>query len=290
MSDLSCLACYAPTSNGLALCERCQARASIYLEFLPVYFRNLARWRPGRAGSRPVPGSREPQGVGVSSDDRVSRALDEVGNDIVGWARKLGEDRGIVSPESDGEAAQATTLCRLFAENLTSIATLEWCGGFVEAMGRNEAWLRGLTEKVAPGWYAGACQHCALPTFVVPGLTWVTCHGCGVITYARDHLDTILDEARGWVARPKPLAEALVALLDSELSVPKVYTRIRQWAHQGDLEPIRRTRRDYVWSDKEERLVVGQTEYGHPRYRFGEVLDRLLAGGDTRAAEAERAS
>ena len=268
-NGLTCLACAATTNNGLALCERCRARASVDLEFLPVYFRNIARWRPGRAGSRPVPGSREPQGVGVGSDDRVSRALDEVGNDLVGWARKLGEDRGVPMPESDGEAEQAAALCRLFAESLTTIATLEWCGEFVEAMGRNESWLRALTEKVAPGWYAGACRRCEAPTYVVPGLTWVTCGACGVTTYARDHLDKILDEARGWVARPMRLAEAIVALVDTEISVPKVYERIKKWEQREKIEGVRRLDRD-------------GDPIGPKRYRLGEVLDLIFAEGQTR--------
>jgi hypothetical protein len=55
---IDCKHCGATTSNGLALCELSQMAAAKSLEFLPVYFRNLARWRPGRAGSRPVPGSR----------------------------------------------------------------------------------------------------------------------------------------------------------------------------------------------------------------------------------------
>ena len=246
-----------------------------------------------------MPGSREPKGVGVAADDRISRALDEVGNDVTGWARALIEDRGVRLPDDiETEVEQFTAACALLAEHLTSIATLEWAGEFAASIGRAEAWLRGLTEKAAPGWYAGACRRkvsmegrCGADTFVVPGLTWVTCGRCGATTHAADHLETILDEARGWVARPKAIAEAIVALVDTEQSVPKVYTRIRQWAHQGDLDAVRMTRRGYVWSAQAERVVVGEEEYGYPRYRFGDVLDRVLSG-DTRArliGESERA-
>ena len=269
-NGLTCLACAATTNNGLALCERCRARASVDLEFLPVYFRNLARWRPGRAGSRPVPGSREPVSLGQGAgDDRVSRALDEVGSTVDTWARCLADDRGVDLPTRDGEAETFAALCRTLTENLTSIATLEWCGEFVAAMGRAESWLRALTEKVAPGWYAGACRRCEAPTYVVPGLTWVTCGACGVTTYARDHLDKILDEARGWVARPMRLAEAIVALVDTEISVPKVYERIKKWEQREKIEGVRRLDRD-------------GDPIGPKRYRLGEVLDLIFAEGQTR--------
>lgn len=268
MTTMTCLSCQATTDNGLVLCERCRASASVYLEFLPVYFRNLARWRPGRAGSRPVPASREPatlgQGVG---DDRVSRALDEVGNDITTWARCLADDRGVDLPSRDDEGSTIAALCRTLTENLTSIATLSWAGEFVGVMARHEATLRALTEKVAPGWYAGACKRCGFATHVVPGLTWVTCGACGVTTYARDHLDTVLDEARGWVARPMRLAEAAVALLDTEMSVPRLHKRISKWGEREQID------------------VVRDGNYDPKRYRFGEVLDKLLSEGATRLDE-----
>jgi hypothetical protein len=146
------------------------------------------------------------------------------------------------------------------------------------------------------GWYAGQCKRrvrmvtvdddgrCGAETYVAPGLTWVRCRACGATTYARDHLEAVLDEARDWIARPKPMAEALVALLDTEPSVPRLYTRIRQWAHQGDLQPIHHTSRDYEWSEEAGKAIVVEVNVGHARYRLGDVLDRLLRR-DTRADE-----
>ncbi len=262
---MNCHHCTAPTDNGLALCERCQIAASVIFEFLPVYFANLARWRPGRAGARPVPGSREPSALGGGGDDRIGRVMDEVGGDVSGWARALADDRPIDLPEQGEEAETVTALCRMFAENLTSIATLEWCGEFLRRMTEHEVSLRQLTERVAPGWYAGGCRQCGYATYVIPGLTWVTCSNgmCGATTYARDHLETILDEARGWVARPMRLAEAAVALIDTELSVPRLHKRISKWGEREQID------------------VVRQHEHMPKRYRFGEVLDRILAEGST---------
>jgi hypothetical protein len=285
---MKCLHCQAETSNGLALCERCQMAASIYLEFLPIYFRNLARWRPGRAGSRPVPGSRIPKGVIAEKGDEVGNALNQAGSDLDTWARCLTDDRGVQIPAAEGEASVVRVLCWVFSENLTSIATLDWAGEFVRALSEHETRLRQLTEKVAPGWYAGGCQHCETPTHVVPGLTWVTCGGCGATTYARDHLDVIIDEARGWTARPKRLAEAVVALVDTETSVPRLYTRIRQWAFDEKIAPIYRTEVDYKWSEEAGKMVLTQQDIGFPSYRFGEVIDLALAKGSR--AKAAKAS
>lgn len=275
---MNCTHCTAPTTNGLALCELCQMGASKILEFLPVYFRNLARWRPERAGSRPVPGSREPGRLATEATDRVSRALDEAGNALTTWARKLTEDRGIEAPAADDEAGQMTALCRWLAEHLVTIATLDWCGEFMcsaphpkgsecDGLGHHEHRLRNLTMDVAPGWYAGECSRCTTPTFVIPGLTWVTCGACGATTYARDHLDTILAEARDWIAPPRKIAELLVAVLDHEHSVERLYDRVRKWSSLGWLEPIR-------------RCDVDGDFVGPKHYRLGDVLDLVTGEAD----------
>lgn len=268
---MTCLHCQAPTTNGLALCDLCRAAASFYLEFLPIYFRNLARWRPGRAGARPVPASREPQGDATGGEDRVSRALNEAGNDVTTWARELADDRCLTLPDGGDEAGSIIAACRMLNENLTSIATLSWAGDFVTGLRAHEARLQRLTLDVVPGWYAGACRHCGSLTYVVPGLTWVKCSACGVTTYARDHLDVILDEARDWIARPMRLAEAAVALLDTEMSVPRLHKRISKWGERGRLD------------------VVRESDYAPKRYRFGEVLDALASEGVTRLDDVDTA-
>lgn len=282
---MNCYHCTAETSNGLALCDLCQMKAAKALEFVPVYFRNLARWRPGRAGSRPVPGSRVLyDGETRTGDDRVSRALDEAGTAVATWAEAVHDDRGIELPTSDTEAQQVTALCRLLAEHLTSIATLEWCGEFVKELDQHEGRLSRLTEQVAPGWYAGGCRQviadapdgqllCGSGVYVVPGLTWVTCKVCGVTTYARDHLEHVLDEARDWVARPMDMAKAIVALVDTEQSVTRLHKRISKWGERGQVRTLRRT---------EANDLGDMVEVGPKRYVLGEVLDRLIAEGQTR--------
>jgi hypothetical protein len=315
----NCLHCGATTSNGLALCELSQMAASKAMEFLPVYFRNLARWRPGRAGTRDVPGSRVLYDGTTrhqdSTGDRISDRLDEVLTALTTWARALVDDRGdfprpltladavlcddlpadMAEHLIDNRAEAVTWLCAALDHHLTSIATLEWCGEFVRELERHEETLRGLTETLVPGWYAGGCTRrltmegvCGHPTYVVPGLTWVTCQACGSTTYARDHLAAVLNEARDWVARPKAIAEAIVALVDTEGSVPKLYTRIRQWAHHKQLPAIKRTVRDHVYDDEADAIVVAEVEVGYARYRFGDALDLTLSNAPS--AEQSQAS
>lgn len=285
---MTCRNCGAETTNGLALCELCQRYAATSLEFLPVYFRNLARWRPGRGGAKQVPGSRVLyDGEPAKDADHITRALDEALNALTTWARVLEDDRGIEAPTADDEPEQVELLCRWLNRHLTSIATLEWAGEFVrrkrkhedecDSIGYHEWRLRLLTETIIPGWYAGACGQCETPTYVVPGLTWVTCGGCGATTYARDHIDQVLDEARDWTATPKRLAEAIVALVDSEMSVERLRDRIRKWGDRGRITATRRL--------DEEGDPIGPN-----MYRFGDVLDRLAVDGPTRVELEETAS
>lgn len=320
---MTCLHCNAEVTNGLALCELCQRYAESILEHLPLYAANLARWRPGRAGSRPVPGSRVLyDGVdhGDSTGDRISDRLDEAMTALTTWARALSDDRpdsempytypdavlhGYLSEATaehlgDHPAEVARLLCEAFKGHLTSIATLGWCGDFVSNLAHHEQVLRKLTETAVPGWYAGGCRQvlgfddegaairCGADVYVTPGLSWAACGSCHATTHATDHLENVLHEARDWVGRPKRMAEVIVALVASEQSVPRLYARIRKWASDGEIKSVRRTERGYVWSDEADRIVVADQEVGLPRYQLGEVLDLVLR--PTRSLSSERAS
>ena len=278
---IRCLHCHAETSNGLALCELCRRAAATYLEYLAVYFRNLARWRPGRAGARPVPGSRVLYDGTIKGDgtgDRISDTLDATANMLTTRARELCDDRPHLKPlldrlvaarkaETITEAEAIAWLCKGFDRYLTSISTLDWCGDFVTDLGEHERRLRGLTEHYVPGWYAGACRTCGHPTHVVAGLSWVTCGSCGTTTYARDHLEVILEEARWWRAGRKEIAGAVVALVDSEMSVPKLVDRIRKWDSWG-------------WIISTRLLDADGDETGPKRYQMGAVLDLVWGVAD----------
>lgn len=292
-----CLHCGADSTNGLALCELCRRLAASIFEMLPVYYRNLARQRrPGRPNGSLGITNQWLIVRGETEGSRILTVLERVVNDLDTWARALTDDRDILPPEQDTETETVAALCGFLETNLTSVATLEWAGQFLREMARHERTLRELTETVVPGWYAGTCRQvtgrdmegnvftCGSDTFVIPGLTWVTCGSCGATTYARDHLEMVLEEARDWVARPMRIAEALVALLDTEQSIPRLYERIKRWgqADRQKITPIIAMRRAHVFDMATERIVVGLEPVGPARYRFGEVFDMLLASGQTR--------
>lgn len=277
-----CLHCGVTNSNGLALCELCRYKAARIFEMLPVYIRNLSRQRrPGRPnGSLGVSGQWLIR-RGETEGSKINAALDRAFNDLDTWAECLSNDRGVEMPKADTDAETAVALCAVLEEHLTSIATLEWAGEFVRQIAKHEQALCQLTLTAVPGWYAGTCRQvtgrtmegdvfvCGADTFVVPGMTWVTCAGCGVTTYARDHLDVILDEARPWVAAPMRLAEAIVALVDTEASTVRLHERIKKWGQREHIDTFR-------------RLDDEGDEVGPRRYRLGDVMDRLAVEGETR--------
>lgn len=281
---IKCFGCGAETNNGLALCALCQEFGRSCLEFIPVHFGNLARWRPGRAGSRPVPGSRIPQGAlgGGMQTDRVANCLDEVGNDLTTRVRQLTDDRGVEVPYAADEINTIRVCCWLLDDNLTSISTLDWCGDLIADLRRIELALRKLSEQVVPGWYAGACRTCSTSTYVIPGLTWVTCGGCGAYTHAETHLAIVLEEARAWVSTPRKIAGALVAMLHEETDVERLWERIRRWGRPESTIRDKRTGevKRVIPAGPLNALAVRRLdgdgdEVGVRHFRLGDVLDQL---------------
>lgn len=295
---MTCLHCKAETTNGLALCEMCQYAASQWLTYLPIYFRNLARQqRPGRPNGSLGTSGQWLIRRGEVDTSLIPKALGKAVNDLTTWVRCLADDRGIDMPEADTEADTVTACCAFLAEHLTSVATLEWAGQCLRDIDKHHRALLALTETAVPGWYAGACRQitgrsmegdifeCGTSTYVVPGLTWVTCHSCGATTAARDHLPVILEEASEWLARPHHLARAVVALVDTEQSVVRLRKRINKWGDRGRIKRHQHTTRDHVFDIETETIVVADVPLGYPRYRLGDVLDALAVEGATRLDE-----
>lgn len=284
---IRCDHCEAETSNGLALCDACRAALQTYLEFLPIYYRNLARRRrPGRPnGSLGGSGQwllRRGEPVGSQVEPALARAYAT----LTEQATKLGH----ATPPGDTEADTFTALCELLEHDVTRIATDDDAGQLLRDIARHERILRNLTESVVPGWYAGACQQpsgrdmegndhvCGANTYVVPGLTWVTCRRCGATTHASDHVDIVLTEAADWIAPPMRIAEALVQLVDTEHSVTRLYQRIKIWGHRGRIATIRGVDAD-------------GDPTGPYRYRLGDVHALLKREGpsyDVRQIYLER--
>lgn len=308
-----CDHCGAETTNGLALCTHCRELFVYLLGFVPIYYRNLNRWKPSSAASerrsskskslvqemarvldtgRPFgkPSSLE----AAASFDRIGRLLDETHAEYVGWLRALANDRPQLEPLiarilTFDEERTVRLACALLVKRVDTLTTLPWIRDLMHGVIESEKTLRVQTARDGGGWYAGECRWCKTKTYVTPGLSWVTCLGCDATTAARDHLEIILEEARDWTARPKPLAEALVALVDTEQSVPRLYERIHKWGQREKITPLRRMTRAHVFDITTEGIVVATQEVGHAKYRLGEVLDVLMVEGATRV-KSERAT
>lgn len=267
---MTCDNCGADTTNGLALCQACRAWFLVNAEFIPVYYRNLSRWRPSSAsGAKRVRQVAPPMPSmpGSSSSDHIGNTLEEAHTDLL----RLTEDLAGARPQYARVIARISAMeeetfvhlaCALLTKYVDSLTTLSWIKGIVTGISEIETTLREKTELAIPGWYAGACKLCQTPTHVVPGLTWVTCQGCGATTHASDHLPIILEEARDWVAHPGQLAGALVALLDAEVSPFHLRKRISNWGNRDKLTPIR-------------RLDSEGDPTGPKKFRLGDVLTLL---------------
>lgn len=318
MRSGQCDHCGAETSHGLALCTGCQSMFLMLVEQIPIHFRNLSRWRPSIATSDrkrtksedlvkvmarihetgEIDGLGRPAGFRAAvTDDRIPRLLDEAHADLTGWALSLADDRPELARVIDRILAMdaepcVRLLCALLTKRVMTLTTLPWVRDLVHGVMAMHHRLEAETMRSVPGWYAGACKRCGTDTRVVPGLTYTTCQTCGMTTAARDHLEVILDEARGWVARPKALAEALVALVDTEQSVPRLYERIKRWGQpdRQKITPVVVMRRAHVFDLEAETIVVGEEPAGHARYRFGEVYDVLMTAGATRATTSRTTS
>lgn len=290
-----CDNCGAETTNGVALCQACRTWFLDNVELVPVYFRNLARWRPSSAASDrrsakaeslvvtmarilesgQTRGVRGPSGLDATAgSDRIGHLLGEVHADLTGWLRALADDRPQLAPVvarilTFSEERTVRLGCALMAKRVDTLTTLPWVRDLVRDVAAVERRLLTVSGKVVPGWYAGACRRCGTPTYVMPGLTWTTCGGCGTASHAADHLEVILTEARGWVARPMRIAEALVALVDTEQSPVGLCKRISKWQERGRIVAVR-------------RIDADGDETGPRRYALGDVLDLVYLEGATR--------
>ncbi|WP_374457724.1 hypothetical protein [Nocardioides sp.] len=293
-----CLHCGAPTSNGLGLCETAQAAVLTYLEFLPIYYANLARWRrPGRPNGSLGTAGQWMLRRGEAESGAIEPALARASATLHTWAEKL----SLSIPEAATEADTFAALCERLEHALPRIAAHEGAGRFVRDIARHEHALRNLTETIVPGWYAGTCQQpagrdmegnhhvCGANTYVVPGLTWVTCHRCGATTHASAHVDVVLTEARDWTAPPRQIAEAVVVLVDTEHSVDRLYKRISKWGETRKRKVIRDGQEITLTTPPKipttRRLDEDGDPIGPKLYRLGDVLDTLATEGATRLVQ-----
>lgn len=271
MSETTCLHCTATTSNGLALCQRCQATLTESCINVASYFADVQAIKPGqRVKVRSAYKSTPPPGALVTPRDRISEECDYVATIVYGWCRNLEDDRPGLAP------LPATTerRCGWLEAYLPSILTLEWAAECLREMLDCEHRLRRILDRADTGWYAGICGNeigrewdgeevvgveCPRELFVGQGKNWVTCPECGRAWDAKERRLAMREEAKDRTAPVRVLARIAVGLTD-EASEERLIRRIEKWVER-------------------EVLTAAGTKVidGKPRkvYRIGDVLDLI---------------
>lgn len=278
---LQCLSCGAETTNGLALCERCQRTMTEALVNVAAYFADVDRIRPGqRVKVRSAYRSTPPPAIAPPRDQN-SEALDHVATIVFGWCRNLEDDR----PQVRTMPATTELRCGWLEGYSISIATLEWAGECLREMVDCERMLKRILDRTDTGRYVGVCgneigrqefDEGEVETVTCPrhlyatGDSWIACPECGRNWPADERRDQMLKQARDELAPVRVIARIVVELTD-EPSVEKLTRRIEQWVHRKQLQ------------DYGVRVLDGK-----PRrvYRIDDVVRLVLGEVKPREAEA----
>lgn len=247
---IACLYCQAETSNGLALCERCQQTLRVSLVNTAAYFADVERIRPGqRVKVRGAYQSAPPPSI-EPAPDRIGNALDFVSTVVFGWCENLNDDRpGML------DALPLATDRRLgWLEAYTvTIATLEWAGECVREIRDCERDLKRILDHSDTGRYVGVCGNeigraeddatgevvplaCPRHLYLPPTTTYVTCPECGRSWDGHERQAAMLAMARDELAPIRVIASVVVQLVDEESSVERLTRRIEQWVQREKLQ------------------------------------------------------
>lgn len=287
---MTCRFCDATTTNGLALCERCQRTLSVALVNTAAYYADALRIQPGqRVKVRGAYQSTPPPGF-IPQRDPIADTTDYVDTIVVGWVRNLEDDR----PELTKVSGDTVRACGWLEAHIKTIATLEWAGEVVRELMDCERRLQRLIDRSDTGWYAGMCGneigrewvgegdeaevlpvYCPRNLYGTAGTSWVRCPECGRTWDAGQRREAMIRDARDQNAPVSVIARAVVGLLDNEVSVQRLANRIDQWVSRGQLHS----------------LGVRVLEDGKPHrvYRIGDVFD-LLGKRDTPKADTADAA
>jgi hypothetical protein len=277
LSNLTCLHCGAPSTNGVVLCARCQHTAGRALVNLAVYHEDLFNLPVQAFGVRRSTGISDPTGTTVATIPAANSIEDSAAATrtmLVAWVRILIDDRpGLRWPADNVEA-----MAKLLGQQLRSIATLEWAGRFVTEVTEHERRLRRIVEANKGRWYAGVCgtvldsetgAFCTRVLYADPEAADVRCPVCRTSWPVDERRKILLDLARDQVTSVATIARAVGILFDGETSQAKLERRIQNWIDRGLIE-----RRGHLDIDGRVRKV----------YRVGDVLDMLTDAKTDRPA------
>lgn len=270
MTTTTCLHCTASTTNGLALCQRCQTTLTTALVNVAAYHTDVLRIQPGqRVKVRSTFVSTPPPSLEPGYDP-ISTAAAVVDISVDGWVRILLIDRPGAGPAPLG----TTKRCAWLENHIPSIVTLEWAAELLRDMCRAERDLRGLLDKADTGWYAGKCgrdlvperahdgfacgcschhgEDCDVPEgcgdestipgvlcerglYASPGNNWIRCPECGTTWDVEQRRESLLKEARDEIAPIRTIAKVLVGLMDTEVSEERLAKRLDKWVERDQL-------------------------------------------------------
>jgi hypothetical protein len=282
---MTCLYCTAETSNGLALCDRCQNTLRTSFVNVAAYYGDVDNIQPGqRVKVRSAYQSTPPPEVKPGAD-RISETLDHTAVIIIGWARNLADDR----PMAGEMPTTLVRVCGWLESYVTSIATLEWAGECLREVMDCERRLRHILDKADTGQFAGVCANevgredvdgesvpvlCERGLYSTKSSRWVTCPECGRCWDAKQRRAIMRAQAEDRVAPVRVLAKIVVGMTD-EVSEEKLIRSIENWVARPAESP---------------KLKSAGTRYLDGRlrtvYRVGDVLALMPEKDKTTTAEA----
>lgn len=275
---MTCQHCDAKTTNGLALCDRCQYTLARACENIRSYHADLFTIAPPPSGVRRRGEETDPTGSAVlrlNASDPAEDLADRARNALSTWVRCLLEDR----PQLRAPANTVEAMARLLAGRSATIATLPYAGEIARELTRLEWDMRRFIEANKQRWYAGVCGHiedpdapeayCTRVLYADPEADFVRCPVCRTTWPVKARRAVLLEEARNVETNVATIARALATLLDDQPSVATLQARIQKWCDRGVID-----RRGHLDFDGRVRKT----------YRLGDVLDTLLSGGPRRSA------
>lgn len=266
-------------ADGVVLCPGCQHTVRKGLANISAHHRDLFSL-PGRVlgQGRSTGEVSDPTGSSVARGDIRDLVDDEAAatkNALVGWIRMLIDDRPrAFYPTEDTVEA----IARVLAQQLRSIATLEWAGDFTADVLRIERRLRKTVEANKGLWYAGVCGtitnpdtglFCTRVLYADPDKDEVRCPVCRTTWPVVERRRILLRAAEDEETNVATIARACLVLLGEETSLAKLERRIQNWIDRGLIE-----RRGHTDVDGRLRKV----------YRLGDVLDMLMNAKTGRSA------
>lgn len=267
---MTCQSCTAETTNGLALCDRCQQTLRVALTNVAAYYADVDRIQPGQRVKVRSAYKSTPPPETKAAIDRVSEALNDAAFVVIGWAQNLADDRPAGTIPSS-----FATICGWLESHVSSIATLEWAGVCMTEIRDTERALKRILDKADTGQFAGVCDNevgreeidgesvpllCQRGLYSTQSSQWVTCPECGRVWDATARRAIMKTQAEDRVAPVRVLAKIVVGMTD-EVSEEKLIRRIENWVARPADEP---------------KLKSAGTRYLDGRlrtvYRVGDVL------------------